>query len=243
MKATFKIGFKIFGRIVLANVMSIITVISLTFLANVLLTEEIGYTAYGEKGDTVTENAEKLYTHYYDDGEDTKLQSYVDEGYSVNTVTIRSDLTTTGRIIYLGLCAVFCLSLAAILSYSFIWKEGNNDRNLVKFGHIKENKLKGINIGLIATAPYLLILLVCGLGKWAFAKYFPVVLYKYINASFYAPIDLICGKATEFGELAIWQLLLLVLVQLIVPLFCGIAYYLGYKDILVSDKLTYKKEK
>lgn len=245
VKSTLKIGFKTFGRIVLANVMSIITVISLTFLANVLFTEEIGYIAYGSKEETVTsENSVELYKHYYDkDGDDTdKLQGYLDDGYSVNKVGIRSELSGAEKAVYLILCAVFCMSLAAILSYSFIWKEGNSDRNLVKFGRIKENKFKGINIGLIATSPYLLLLLVVGLGKWAFAKHFPVILYKYINSVFFAPIEFICGSVREFGDLAIWQLLLLILVQLSVPLFCAVAYYLGYEDILVSEKLTYKKE-
>lgn len=47
MKDTFKMGAKIFGRIVLANIMAIITVISLSFLSSILFTKVIGYQAYG----------------------------------------------------------------------------------------------------------------------------------------------------------------------------------------------------
>lgn len=239
MKDTLKISAKIFGKIVLANVLSIITVISLSFLCNVMFTEEIGYNAIGTKG----ENSEQvqLYTHYNKDGEDTQLAKYEKEGYAVNKVGIRSPMSTTGNAVFLLLTALFCMSMGAMITYQFVWKEGNKDLNLVRYKRATEKKYKGVIIGLLASAPYMILLLVMGLGKWGFAKNFPVVLYQYINSTFFALTDIICSKAYTFGDLAIWQLLLLLAVVLLIPAFTGIAYYLGYKDILVSEKLTYKK--
>lgn len=239
MKDTVKIGAKIFGKLVLVNILSIITVISLSFLCNVMFTEEIGYKALGTTS-TSSEQVE-LYTHYNKDGEDTQLEKFQEDGYTVSKVTLRSQMSKTGNAVFLILSAFFCMSMGAMITYQFVWKEGNKDLNLVRYGRTTYKKYKGVVIGLIASAPYIIILLVMGLGKWGFAKNFPVVLYQYINSVFFSLTDVICGKAFTFSELQIWQLLLLVCVQLIIPVFTGIAYYLGYKDILVSEKLTYKK--
>lgn len=239
MKNTLKISLKIFAKIVLANVLSVITVISLSFLCSVMFTDEIGYKALGIKAES-SEQVE-LYTHYNKDGEDKLLAEYEAEGYTINKVGIRSEISKSGNAVFLLLSAFFCMSMGAMITYQFVWKEGNKDLNLVRYGRAKENKFKGVTIGFFATLPYLILLLLMGLGKWGFAKNFPVVLYKYVNASLFALNDVICGKSLSFGDLSILQLLLLVLVLLIVPVFTGVAYYLGYKDILVSEKLTYKK--
>ena len=241
MKDTIKIGVKIFGKIVLANVLCIITVISLSFLCNAMFTENIGYYAYGTS--STSSESELLYEYYFDEGEDTKLQEYEGEGYTVSQVGIRSQLTPAGNATFLVLCAFFCMSMAAMLCYTYVWKEGNRDLNLVRYGHAKEQKYKGALIGLIATSPYLILLIVLGIGKLGFAKAFPVVLYKYINSSFFALIDIACGKALTFGDMAWWRLILLLLIQLLVPLFTALAYNLGYKDVLVSEKFIYKKQK
>lgn len=239
MKDTLKISAKIFGKIVLANVLSIITVISLSFLCSVMFTEEIGYNALGTKKDS--EEQVQLYTHYNKDGEDTKFEAYEKEGYTINKVTIRSEMSKTGNTVFLLLTAFFCMSMGAMITYQFVWKEGNRDLNLVRYKRTQEKKYKGVVIGFIAAAPYMVLLLVMGFGKWGFAKNFPLVLYKYINSVFFALNDVIDGSAYTFGDLQIWQLLLLFVVLLLIPLFTGIAYYLGYKDILLSEKLTYKK--
>ena len=241
MKNTILMGLKIFGKIVLANVLSIITIVSISFLCNVMFTKDIGYYAYGTTSDS--SESTLLYEHYYSDGEDTKLAEYEEKGYVVSQVGIRSSMTTGGNIAFLLLSAIFTLPLGGMLCYTFVWKEGNRDLNLVRYGRAKEQKYKGVYIGLIATSPYLVLLLVLGIGKWAFSKAFPVILYQYINSVFFTFIELICGKTQQFGDLAIWQLLLLILVQLIVPVFTGFAYHLGYKDILVSEKFIYKKDK
>lgn len=237
----FKSGFKVFGKIILANILSIITVISISFLSSVLFTKDIGYYAYGTTSDS--SETTLLYEHNYDDGEDTKKAEYESDGYTISQVTKRSRMTKGGNAAFLILCALFTLPLGGMLCYTYVWKEGNKDLNLIRYNRIKENKYKGVYIGLVATTPYLILILVLAIGKWAFAKAFPVVLYQYINSVFYAPINVICGKSSTFGDLAIWKILLLILVQLIVPVFTGVAYYIGYKDILISEKFIYKKEK
>ena len=241
MKNTIKIGIKIFGKIMLANILSIITVISLSFICSAMYTKNIGYYAYGTS--STSSESEFLYEYYYEDGEDENLTKYEAEGYKINTVNIRSQLSKTGNAVFLVLCAFFCISLAAMFCYSYVWKEGNKDLNLVRFGHAVKQKYKGLLIGFIAMAPYFVLLLVLTVGKTSFSKSFPVILYQYINSAFFAPIDIVFGKSLTFGDVAWWQIILLLLIQLLIPLFTSIAYHLGYKDILVSDKFIYKKQK
>ena len=241
MKSTLKMGVKVFGKIILANVMSIITVVSLSFIVTAMFTENIGYQAFGTT--STSSESELLYEYYYENGEDTQLPEYEEQGYTVNQVSIRSGVSKTGNAVFLVLCALFCMSLVAILTYTLVWKEGNKDLNLARFDRIKYDKLKGVKIGLIAAAPSLVLLLVLSIGKSTFSSSFPVIFYQYLNAAFFAPMDLICGSAVAFGDLAIWQILLLLLVLLLIPAFSGFAYYIGYKDILLSDKLIYKKQK
>lgn len=224
-----------------ANILSIITVISLSFISSAMFTENIGYYAYGTS--SASSESEFLYEYHYDDGEDVKLSEYEADGYKVNTVSIRSQLSKTGNAVFLVLCAFFCMSLAAMFTYAYVWKEGNKDLNLVRFGHAEKQKYKGLIVGFVAMAPYLILLLVLSIGKTSFAKSLPVILYQYINSAFFAPIDVVFGKAVTFGDLAWWQLVLLLLIQLLVPLFTAFAYEIGYKDILISDKFIYKKQK
>ncbi len=241
MKNIFLFGGKTFGKIVLANILSIITVISISFLVNGLTTENIGYYAVGAKEGS--SEAEVLYEYYYADGEDTKLAEYEEKGYIVDKRGIRSEVTPVGEAVFLIISAVFTLSLAGTITYSYLWKEGNKDLNLIRFGRAKLDKFKGVKIGLVSVSPYILALIAVFIGKNGFAKNMPVILFKYLNASLFSLIDVVCGDVLYFGGLSVWRYILLLLVLLIVPVFFGIAYYIGYKDVLISDKLIYKKNK
>ena len=241
MKNIFLIGIKSFGKIVLANLLCVITVISITFLVSALTTENIGYYAIGTKEGS--SEPEILYEYYYADGEDTKLAEYEEKGYIVEQRGIRSEVSASGEAAFLIIGALFTLSLAGTIIYSYIWKEGNKDLNLIRFGRAKLDKFKGVKIGLVSMSPCILFLITVFVGKNSFAKGLPVILFKYLNASMFSVIDIVCGDAVYFSDLAIWRYILLLFVLLLVPVFFGIAYYVGYKDILISDKLIYKKNK
>lgn len=240
MKNTFKMGLKIFGKVFLANTLCIITVISLTFITSALFTEKIGYKVF-----EVKENEETvlLYEHYYDDGEDTQLEALEESGKNLTSYSIRSEVSNSGEAFLMITSIIFCITLGAIMVYQYVWKEGNKDFNLVKFGHIKGDSLKGLKIGMIASAPYLAFIIILAIGKYSFAKNFSVVLYQFINSVFYGLMELISGNATLFGELAIWQIILFILIILLIPAYCTFAYYMGYNDILVVEKFIYKKVK
>ena len=241
MKNIFLSGGKLFGKIVFANVLSIVTIVSISFLVNAIFTENIGYYALGAKEGS--EQSEVLYEHYYKDGEDTKLAEYEEQGYVVEQRGIRSQVDAKGNAAFIIIGALFTLTLAVTITYSYIWKEGNKDLNLIRFGRAELDKYKGAKIGFVAMIPYTLMLLALAIGKASYASKIPVVLFKFINASAYTVLEVICGKAATFGDLAVWRIVLLFALMLVVPIFMGVAYYIGYRDILITEKFIYKKQK
>lgn len=241
MKNIFISGAKVFGKIVFANVLSIITIVSISFLVNVMFTDSIGYYAVGSKEGS--EQPEILYEYYYKDGEDTKLAEYEEQGYVIEQRGIRSQVDAKGNAAFIIIGALFTLSLGATITYSYLWKEGNKDLNLIRFGRAELDKYKGAKIGFVAMVPYTVMLLVLAIGKASYSSNFPVVFFKYLNASAYTVLEVICGKASTFGDLAVWRIILLFALMLIVPIYMGISYYIGYRDILVTEKFIYKKQK
>lgn len=240
MKNIFVLGIKSFGKIFLSNILSIITVFSVAAIISMVFTENIGYYAIGNKDGN--SESKLLYEHYYSDGEDAKLKEYEAEGYTVQQKSIRSDISTAGNWTYIIVSGIFTISMLLIITYSYIWKEGNRDLNLIRFGRSRLDKYKGVKIGLIAVSPYILLLFAFTIGKSGFAENMPIILYKFLNSSLYSIVELICGDAMYFGELEYWRIILLFMLLLLIPVFFGISYYIGYKDIIISEKLIYKKQ-
>lgn len=212
-------------------------VISLSVLATAAFSENIGYIAYGVSSES--EESEELYRHYYKDGEDTKKAQYEDNGYTVTESKIRSEISKTGNAVFLTVSAIFCLVLTVSFVYPKLWQMGTKDSNLVQFKHKKEDKLKGLKCGIIAIIPSVILLIV-------FAFIIPetqTTLYKFLNCSSYTFIDWIVGSAKTFKELSIIKILGLLILNAVIPLSAFSGYLLGYKNISLSEKFIYKKNK
>ena len=69
-----------------------------------------------------------------------------------------------------------------------------------------------------------------------------MVLYKFLNASFYSLIDVILSGTVTAGELSVWRLAILFILPLTVPAVAGVAYLLGYNNFSIGEKLVYKKK-
>ncbi len=239
MKDVLKKGLKIFYLLLIANLMSFFLIISFNVITVVGFTEEIGYTAYG----STEENPEQveLYTHYFADGKDTKKQEYEDKGYTITTPSIRSNPSKTTDVVSKSIAGIICLIMVVTITYSEMWKYGDKDRTAVKYKGQTEQKSKGFIIGITASVPAVLLLLVLTLLKSGAAKSFSLLLYALFNTYLYDFIYLIAGNATTFGALAIWQILIVLLLLTIVPIVCGISYILGYNSFSLSERFIYKK--
>ena len=139
MNEILKDGGKLFLKTVVVNIMCFFIVISFSVLTTAAFTKNIGYKAYGTMSDSSEQT--ELYTYYYEDGDDTQKSAYEEEGYTVSTVTIRSEISRSGKTCFLIISEVFCFLLFCGIIYPRIWQNGTNDSNLVRFKHKNEDKL------------------------------------------------------------------------------------------------------
>jgi len=241
MKELFKSGGSLFLKIIVINIMCVFLVMSFTMIFNAIFTENIGYYALGTTSEE--EQAVELYQHYYADGEDTKLAEYEAQGYTLSKMDIRSELSKGQSISLNVISQLFCFLMLYSFIYPNIWHLGTKDSNLVNFKHMEEDLLKGFKIGLIAVAPVILCVLFLTLAPIKFATHFPVSVYKLCNSSLYSFISLITAGKNTMGELSVLQVILLVLIQLVPAGISALAYFLGAKNISVSEKFIYKKNK
>ncbi len=239
MKGIFKLGFKLYGKIVIATVMAFFVVISVNVIATGFMADEVGYKAYGIKEGS--QEQELLYEYSVSDGEDTQKAKYEEEGYTVTEQKIYK-INKSGEVFFLITAQLLSLLIMMAFIYSFIWKEGIKDNNLVKFGHINEDKLKGAKIGFVASIPYAIFVLVLFVLRFITKTDFSVALIELLNSHIYSFIKLVLG-GNAFLDISFIRMLGLLLLGLIVPLISGVSYLIGYKDIALSDKILYKKRK
>lgn len=235
----FKAGLKQFLKIVVVNIMCFFVVVSFSVLATAAFTKNIGYTAYGTLSGS--DNAEELYTYYYEDGEDTEKQEYIDKGYTVTESSVRSALSGSGKATYLIVSQIFCIMILLCFIYPNLWQLGTKDSNLVKFKHEEEDKLKGLKIGLISVVPIYLFLL-CLLGAKVFGFNLSPLLFKTLNPCFFSLIEVILNGAKTAAELSAWRYALLFVLPLIIPAAAAGSYILGYKNISIGEKMVYKRK-
>lgn len=148
-------------------------------------------------------------------------------------------------IIGMALDSTFLKVVAQIISitmfvgiiYATAWNEGDKDKNLVGFGRIKEDKLKGVKLGLVVMIPYMLsgILLLLGLlGVTTDLQ----AIYRIIHFQ----ILVILNELMDAAKSSWNGLIFGTLYYLIVPIASGVGYYLGYKRIAVLNKIMYGKQ-
>lgn len=241
MKEIFKIGASYFGKLIVLNIMSFFLVMSMSVLTTAAFTKDIGYKAIGTSSDS--SESVVLYEHYYEDGEDTKRQEYVDNGYTVSESTIRSEMSTLGNNVFMISTQLICWVMLIVFLYPSLWDRGTKDSNLVHFKHKQADIFKGLKAGFVAIIPCTLVYLFVLFTKSGVLASMPTVFLRFFNPMNYTFNVLICSDAATIGELSVLSIILLLLLNLVVPLICFGAYYLGYKNISISEKLVYKKDK
>lgn len=240
MKEIFVGGIKIFGKLVIVTFMCFFLVISFSVFGNALFTENVGYTAYGTLQDS--EESVELYKYYFADGEDLKKADYEAQGYTISEISIKSQMTKS-ETIGLGIVyQIFALVILITFIYTYLWQLGTKDSNFVHYNHKKEDKLKGLKMGAIAIIPSVLFLSFLVITKNTASQGFPVALYRFFNSYAYTFVEWVTSGAMKFNQLGIGNIVLLYIIQLIVPVIAFISYLLGYKNIMLSEKILYIKK-
>lgn len=239
MKEVLKTAVSIFLKLIIVNFMCGIIVISITLIAGGLFSKSVGYTAFGTKEGS--EKSETLYSYYYADGEDALRSEYEAKGYTITESPIR-ELSSTRNTVTMLVAQFFCLMLLCSFVYPKLWHLGTSDSNLVHFKHKKEDKLKGLKVGVVTVIPAVLLLLILFIFKNGFSAEFPIAIYKLLNSSLYGFVELASGSAVTFGKLSVLNFVLMLSSQLVIPIITYISYILGYKNISVGEKIIYKKD-
>lgn len=143
------------------------------------------------------------------------------------------------HLIVIILLTFFSLTLYCSLIYSAAWAQGNKDKNYVHYNRLKEDFFRGMKAGFWAMVPYvltsaLLVVIIMGIiPDFSF-------IYRILNIHLLPLINLVLPA----GEpLSWWGIIVVNLYHLVIPLFAGLGYYLGYKDIAIGYRLVYKNKK
>lgn len=150
------------------------------------------------------------------------------------------------NILYKFAIGCFVLLIYVVLISGPAWRIGNEDKNKVKFNRQQKDIYRGFKLGLLASVPMFLLAILLLLAK---AELFPnfYVLYKVLNAYAFAFIGIIDhtfeNVQTAYLTVVSWGQVIAACAFTIIPtIVWGVNYLLGYHDIIVMDKLIYKKK-
>lgn len=245
MKEIFKKSGRLFGYLVCAGIMCCFTYLSFNVIFNAVFTEKTGYDVYGYTESA--ENREYLYTFTYSDGkdenaEDLKWSEYEDKGYTLDKISKRSEISDGANTALIIICQLFCIIITATFVIDVLLPLGSKDNNMVRIKAKPEDKLKGFKIALLSSAPALALfaaLVICRFAK----PDMPSSFYMILNGTYWPVLSAVLKGTVAVGDIKLWQLTVMLLLQLIVPVVGFFAYFVGYKDYAVLSKLLYKKNK
>ena len=247
MKDTVLKALRLFLTMLLSTIMCFFLVTSFNVLKVGLFTEKIGYDVYGvlktedgENKDT-EQKSEYLYTYYLADGEDEMAEEYENKGYILSKISIRSDVDKGANVVMIIISQLFCFVITVSFIYGKLWKCGNRDFEAVRLHGVKISKLKGLYIGILANLPMLIfsIFAVAAQNKIKL----PVSLFAFANSYMFEILTAINRGIVYFADANVWRIIIYFATLLFVPAVSAVSYYIGFKDIVISDKLIYKNTK
>lgn len=149
---------------------------------------------------------------------------------------------------FLGL---FILFIYWMVMSGSAWQEGNRDLNRVHFKRMEPDLSRGFRLGLLASIPlFILAAAVLGfkIAEIAGAAITDTVsiavmaVYRMLNPHIMLLMNLILDTGT-LKSVDLWQVILVCLMSFVTPLCTASGYLLGYKDIVLMDRMVYKNQK
>lgn len=119
--------------------------------------------------------------------------------------------------------------------------------NKVKFKRREQDLLRGFKIGMVASVPMFVLAIGLLLAKAELLPNFYII-YKLVNGEMLAFIGLIDGAfrgvQSAYLTMVSWpQVIGVCLLNFIPPVIWEVYYLLGYKDIVIAEKVIYKNQK
>ena len=238
----FKTGMSVMLRSLFAIGMAFIIFVSTFFVCSFIFTNEIGYEVYVYNEET--DETVKEYEYFYDSPEeDSRLIELEESGATYTKLSLRSELKGFGYGVTVIIVQGFSLLLVFTMLYPFMWKQGDSERNLGEFGHIKPDSWRGFKMGLIASIPQFVLyigLVLCKLSVLPDGYY---SIYRILNSHVFMLLTWVLGANPSLDTTSWWRIIASVLFIAVVPLCCQIGYALGARGILIKEKLVYKSKK
>lgn len=167
-------------------------------------------------------------------------------GVVIAAILVISVLPISNNIVFQFCCGVFVLFVYWGLVSGVAWKIGNDDLNRVHFKRMEKNLWRGVWIGLIASIPMfvmglaLVVLAIFDFGS--ISEMWGMVVYRVLNMHYMVFINLVTDTQSNLKDLPLWQPILICLMNLFTVLCVQSGYLLGFKDIVLMDKLMYKNK-
>lgn len=229
---------KLFLMAFIASIMCFFLVVSINFIKVGLFTDQIGYDMYGASEENT--DMQHLYTYYFEDGDDEKFAEYEEKGYKLSDVSIYSEVDPNTNLILNIISQTFCIVIVSAFIYNTMWKSGNRDKESERLHGSKVYKAKGLYCGILAILPMFLALTFAIVTKNSICANISTSLYAILNGYAFEILTAVNKSARVFSDIGIWQILTYYGVLLIFPIVSAISYFIGFKDIVIMEKLVYK---
>ncbi len=239
MKKTINKALILYSKLFFSSVFCLVISAFIALVFNFTYSTEIGYDAKGYKEGDLKEVY--LYTHYFDDGEDTKLVEFEEKGYTINKYSIHSGTPKSKIVLQGAISQVINFVVLVIFIRTVAWDMGLNVATNKNSSKEEKSKFWGFKIGFTAMIPSYLMLILLTIFKSSIAKDFRVGIFKILNSSLYGLIDMICNETVLWGELKVYQIALLAVSLTIIPFITQFWFSLGKKGEFITDKIIYKK--
>jgi len=167
-------------------------------------------------------------------------------GVVIAMILVISVLPISDNVIFQICCGIFILFIYWALVSGTGWKLGNDDLNRVHFNRMEKNLWRGVWVGLIACIPMFVLdlaLIILTAFDCGAASEWGLVIYRVLNMHDMIFINLVAGTKDTLLTLPVWKSIIISLMTLFTVLCVYSGYILGYKDIVLMDKLMYKNKK
>ncbi len=130
--------------------------------------------------------------------------------------------------------SIVCMLLYLIMTYLEGWRRGERDYNLVLYGHMEYNKIRGLIAGALSQIPGVLCAIIL-----LFSSESSVAMR--FSRFFYANFNFLFALMDEGAFSYALTKVLYFVPALLAPLVVGISYRLGYARLRLSDKIIWRK--
>lgn len=238
-KKTLTVAIKVFTRLLLATVLCAILYVSMNVISTAFFSDVVGYQIYEQNEAQEVILAEE---HYYQAGETIQTSETMDladnQMFSAIRIVPDGAKRTMEVISQVLMLIVFC-----VFPYHILWEFGNRDDTNVRYRGQRPDPMRGLKIGLLAMVPFMAFWVLLIISKYVTALHSYLSIYRIVAFPYLPYTNWLVGDAVSASDVSLWRLLLLLLMFMVVPAVCAVAYRMGGHQFSITEFLTFVKKK